>query len=236
MAFDRTNTAVPTSGFAVWNRFNNNMVGSKHVFPVEVADAERRAVAGLIARGAARNALKAGDRIPAIVLSDSNGRIVEACDLLARGPLVAAFHRGMWCPFGNLALQALEVARAEIELRGASVVAISQQTASSARKSKRLNELGFPILVDPGGDVVARFGLRWTSPNYLQEAYRRIGINLAEINGDGSSALPIPALFVIGTDGVVSYAEIDPDVTHSWDPFDVFPVLDLLKGAGRRAW
>jgi peroxiredoxin len=212
------------------------MVGSKHVFPPELAEAERRALNALIARGAARKALKAGDRIPAIVLSDSNGRIVETCDLLARGPLVAAFHRGLWCPYGNLALQALEGARAEIEVRGASVIAVSQQTASSARKSKRLNGVGFPILVDPGGDVGARLGLRWSCPNYLQEAYRQLGVNLAEVNGDGSWTLPIPALVVVGTDGVVSYAEIDPDVTHSWDPSDVFPVLDLLKGAGQRAW
>jgi peroxiredoxin len=36
---------------------------------------------------------------------------------------------------------------------------------------------------------------------------------------------------VIGQDGVVAYAEINPDFTRRPEPDDVLPVLDALKAA-----
>ena len=212
------------------DRSGEYMIGWERDVPPEIADAERRATTDLISSGVARKALKAGDRIPAIVLPDSDGWIVEACDLLARGPLIVAFHRGLWCPYGNLALQTLERARSEIEARGASVVVISQQTRTNSRRSKRLNGLGFPILVDADSLVAAQFGVRWNAPPHLREVYKRLDIDLARYNNDESWMLPIPALFVVGSDAIIAYAEIDPDATRTSDPANVFPVLDLLKG------
>jgi peroxiredoxin len=208
------------------------MVGFKSDVRSEIVEAERRAVADLVAAGAAGLALKAGDRMPAIVLPESEGRTVESSDLLRRGPLVVAFHRGLWCAFANTALQALEGVCAEVEARGASVVTITQQTAANARKSRQLNGLGFSVLVDRGGEVTARFGLRWQLQAYLREAYEMFDVDLGRYNGEKSWALPMPAFFVVGTDGVICYAEVDPDATRPLDPRNVLPVLDRIKGSG----
>ena len=50
-------------------------------------------------------------------------------------------------------LQAIEAAADEIRALGASLVAISPQTAPNRRKSERENELSFPILSDHGNAV-----------------------------------------------------------------------------------
>jgi peroxiredoxin len=128
-------------------------------------------------------------------------------------------------------LQALEAARPEIEARGATLVAISQQTPAKSRKSQRQNGLGFPILVDKGGVVAAQFGLRWHLPHYLREIHKRLGADLTQFNGEDSWTLPMPARYVIGPDGRVAYAEINPDYTRRPEPSDVFPILDRLKVA-----
>jgi hypothetical protein len=39
----------------------------------------------------------------------------------------------------------------------------------------------------------------------------------------------MPARYVIAQDGVIVYAEINPDYTRRPEPSDVFPVLDKLK-------
>jgi hypothetical protein len=57
-----------------------------------------------LARGLARirelaipeRALAVGDPAPAFVLPDARGRGVRLGDLLARGPVVLAFYRGVW--------------------------------------------------------------------------------------------------------------------------------------------
>jgi peroxiredoxin len=68
----------------------------------------RRATAELIASGAGSRALKAGDTAPPFVLNDANGNAVAASKLLAQGPLVVSFYRGVWCPYCNMQLQAVQ--------------------------------------------------------------------------------------------------------------------------------
>ena len=189
----------------------------------------QRATQALIDSRQAETALEAGDTAPEFTLQDADGNAVSSRALLSRGPLVATFYRGVWCPYCNYDLQALEEVRPEIEARGASLVAISPQTPANSRKSQRDNKLGFPILSDPGTAVAAGFGLRFALPDDLIEVYRQFGNDLARINDDPAWVLPMPARYVIGTDGVIAYAEINPDYTRRPDPSELLPVLDRLR-------
>ena len=63
------------------------------------------------------------------------------------------------------------------------------------------------------------------------EVYKQFGNDLAQVNGEPSWTLPMPARYVIGQDGVVAYAEVNPDYTKRPEPSDLFPVLDSLKAA-----
>src|SRR5690349_21551949 len=132
--------------------------------PPEAVAAFHKATAELIASGQAERALKAGDRVPAFTLPDADGVAVSSTDLLARGPLVLTFYRGVWCPYCNLDLQAIEADAGDIRGLGASLVAISPQTTPNSRRSRRENGLSFPILADEGGAVAAAFGLRFRLP------------------------------------------------------------------------
>src|SRR6202453_1080929 len=86
--------------------------------PPSVIETMHRATAALTASGAADRALKVGDKAPDFTLNDPTGVPVSSAELLARGPLVVSFYRGVWCPYCNMDLQALEAALPEIERRG----------------------------------------------------------------------------------------------------------------------
>ena len=118
--------------------------------------------------------------------------------------------------------------RPEIEGLGASLVAISPQIPVNSRKSRRENGLGFAILSDLGSEVAASFGLRFTLPDYLVELCRQLGNDLPKVNGDDSWTLPMPGRFVIGRDGVVGYAEVNPDYTRRPEPEELLPVLRAM--------
>jgi peroxiredoxin len=197
----------------------------------EVLDTMSRAAAELIATGQAQRAKKAGDVAPEFILNDPNGKPVSSRELLTRGPLVISFYRGVWCPYCNLELQALQVALPDIAGRGASLVAISPQTAPNSRKSQRENKLDFPILSDVKSEVANAFGIRFALPDYLVELYKGFKNDLPVFNDDPSWVLPMPARYVIGTDGIIAYAEVNPDYTQRPDPSELLPVLDRLKAS-----
>ncbi len=195
--------------------------------PYSVIETMHRATAELVTSGAAPKALKAGDTLPAFSLADPDGNPVSSTDLLARGPLVISFYRGVWCPYCNMELQALEEALPKFRELGASLVAISPQNPINSRKSVRQNNLTFPILSDPHNDVAASFGLRFEMQDYLIDLYKSLKNDLPSFNGDPSWTLPMPARFVVGQDGVILYAEVNPDYTRRPEPEDMLPALRL---------
>ena len=195
----------------------------------EALDIMHRATDELIASAQARRAKKAGDTTPEFILTDPDGKPVSSRELLAKGPLVISFYRGVWCPYCNLELQALQGALPEITARGASLVAISPQTAPNSRKSQRDNKLGFPILSDAKSEVADAFGIRFALPDYLVELYKSLKNDLPTFNNDPAWVLPMPARYVIGTDGIIAYSEVNPDYTQRPDPSELLPVLDRLK-------
>jgi peroxiredoxin len=193
--------------------------------PRSVIETMHRATQELIASGAAQRALKAGDRAPSFTLKDPEGNSVSSAALVAHGPLVVSFYRGVWCPYCNMELQALEAARPEFERLGARLVAISPQTQVNSRKSVRQNNLGFPILSDTNNDVASAFGLKFALPDYLIELYKSLKNELPAFNGDPSWTLPMPGRFVIAPDHTIVYAEVNPDYTLRPEPESMLPAL-----------
>lgn len=193
--------------------------------PPEVIATMHRATAELIASGAAQRALKAGDRAPVFTLPDADGTLVSSAERLERGPLVVSFYRGVWCPYCNMELQALQAALADYQSAGASLVALSPQTAANSRKSVRQNGVTFPILSDARNEVAAAFGLRFELPPYLVDLYKQLKNDLPGFNADPSWTLPMPARYVIAPDGEIVYAEVNPDYTRRPEPGELLPAI-----------
>jgi peroxiredoxin len=197
--------------------------------PPQVIATMHRATTELIASGQATRAKRAGDRAPDFVLDDPDGHPVRSRELLAHGPLVISFYRGVWCPYCNMELQALQEALPSIEARGAHLIAISPQTPVNSRKSIRQNQLGFPILSDARGELANALGIRFALPDYLVELYKGFKNDLPTFNDDPSWTLPMPARYVIASNGVIAYAEVNPDYIRRPDPSELLPVLDRLR-------
>jgi peroxiredoxin len=193
--------------------------------PAPVHAIMKRATDELIASGQALRTLKVGDKAPVFTLNDPEGNPVSSAELLAKGPLVISFYRGVWCPYCNMELQALEEALPQYRELGANLVAISPQTRVNSRKSVRQNQLSFPILSDVKSRVAEAFGLRFKLPDYLIDLYKGFGNDLPVFNDDDAWVLPMPGRFVIGQDGVIAYAEVNPDYTQRPEPTDLLPAL-----------
>ena len=199
--------------------------------PEGAFDAFARSTQELIDSGQAERAVKAGEKAPDFELTDQDGNSVALQDLLTEGPVVLSFYRGVWCPYCNIELKALEEAVGEqIRARGASLVAISMQGASDSRKAQRDNELTFPHLDGHGRSIgrgvwhpVDPAGLCHQVPQDVRGRAASRSTMTVEWN------LPMPARYVIATDGTVAYAEVNPDYTRRPDPSELIPVLDKLS-------
>ena len=98
----------------------------------DFADAIDRMVGRLKDGGAGAQAPQVGDEMPPFYLPDERGHIVSLDDLLTRGPVAVTFHRGHWCPFCRISINALVRAHDQIASEGGQIVAVIVRTGSSS--------------------------------------------------------------------------------------------------------
>lgn len=197
--------------------------------PAETQAVHARVIAELRAAGIVQRVLPVGVRIPDFELRDQNEKLVSSAALLGQGPLVICFIRGRWCPFCVGQMEAMNAALSRIRQAGASLAAISPQTAKQAFFMVDQHKLDFPLLVDAGNRVARQFGIVYRVPEEQQAIYRRAFINLSFTNGDDSWELPMPATFIVDRGGVIQYAHADPDYTERPEPAEIIEKLALLN-------
>ncbi|MDT8398069.1 MAG: peroxiredoxin-like family protein [Pseudomonadales bacterium] len=197
--------------------------------PKETVDLIMGATDRLVRTGIAEKSLKEGDKLPAFSLPDATGTPLSSSALLQAGPLVINFYRGGWCPYCNLELRAFQQALPEINALGAQLVAISPNLPDQSLSSIEKHALSFPVLSDVGNELARQCGLVFALDAALRPLYQQFNIDIAAFNGDDSYELPIPATYVVASDGTIKLAFVDADYSKRLDPLDVIEALRQLR-------
>src|SRR5262249_62067368 len=116
----------------------------------DFAAAVDRLVGRLRQYGAGESAPEPGDPLPPFVLPDDSGLRVSLNELLTRGPVAVTFHRGHWCPYCRININALAQAHQEIAAEGGQIVAIVADLQKVVAEFRSESQSPFPILPDTG--------------------------------------------------------------------------------------
>ena len=184
-----------------------------------------QATTDLINSQIAENGLKTGQKMPDFTLSNAVGKNITLSNLLAQGAVVITFYRGGWCPYCNLELRALQEILPAIEAKGATLVAISPELPDKSLSTKEKNELAYEVLSDRHNQLAKQLNLVFTLPESLRPIYANFGIDIPAHNGDSNFELPLPATYVVNTDGTVVYSFVNADYTQRANPQEIIDVL-----------
>jgi peroxiredoxin len=175
--------------------------------------------------GIENTALKVGQHAPDLVLPNVKGLPISLKSLWEKSPLIIVFYRGGWCPYCNLELRAWQSLLPQVKAAGAQLVAISPQTPDNSLSTREKNELAFEVLSDSAFAAADGFGIAFDMPPELVDLYSAVGHNLPVTNGNGRWSLPVPATYVVGTDGRIHYASIDVDYRNRAEPSAVVGII-----------
>lgn len=187
------------------------------------------ATAQLVTAGIEKGALGVGNNPPSFCLPNANGQLVKMDDLLINGPLIVTFYRGSWCPYCNLELRAYQQNLSTITAHGAQVVAISPELPDSTLSNAEKLALDFEVLSDVGNKVARDFGLVFKMPDSLVQVYLQLNNDITQHNGDGSWELPIPATYIIASDGKIAFSHVNADYLKRAEPQKVIAALAQIK-------
>ena len=173
----------------------------------EFAAAMDRLVTRLRHYGAGEAAPKIGDSMPSFVLPDESAQTVPLEELLDRGPVAVIFHRGHWCPYCRININALVEVHKALPA-SAEIVAIMPDRHKFVADLKRQSQVPFPILIDADNGYAMSLNLTiWVGA----EIQKMMEGRAPTFQGNSSWVLPIPATFVVGQDGLIRARFVDPD-------------------------
>ena len=181
-------------------------------------------VGRLDAAQAGSTAPMVGDTMPDFFLPDHDGRLVTLQWLLERGPVVLAFHRGHWCPYCRLNMVGL--AEIQREVAPAQIVAISSEVQQYTRALRAEAGAEFPFLTDVGGGYALSINLAVWVDEALAGMIGGAGWDIPGYQGGTPWVLPVPAVFVVGQDGIIAARHVDPDFRRR---MELDALLDALK-------
>ena len=174
----------------------------------EFAAAVDRLVTRLRHYGAGEAAPKIGDPMPPFVLPDESAQKVSLEELLDRGPIAVIFHRGHWCSFCRININALVEAHKALPA-SAEIVAIMPDRHKFVADLKRQSQVPFQILIDADNGYAMSLNLTIWVGAEIQKMMEHL--DPPTLQGNGSWMLPIPATFVVGQNGLIRARFIDPD-------------------------
>ncbi len=194
--------------------------------PPEKAKAIEGALNKLRESHLTEKALKVGQTMPDFSLKDVHGKAVNLKDLRKKGSVIVTFYRGSWCPYCSAQLSAYQARLSEFKARGASLVAITPEKPDLAVLTEQNKKLEFPILTDTNNKLAAKFGLVWAVEGEMKKVYSEFGLDLEKNQGNPDWKLPVPATYVVGSDGKIKFAFLDVDYTRRADPADILKALE----------
>ena len=172
--------------------------------------------------------IKVGMTTPPLKLATVDGNLFDVNAAFGQQPTVLIFYRGGWCPFCNLQLSQIRKIHPQLLSMGYQLIAVSADRVEKLAETMQKDSLGYTLLSDSKSTAAQAFGLAFRVEESTVERYKKNKMDLEEASGERHHILPVPAVFIVGTDGVVKFEYVNPNYRVRIDP-------DVLLAAAKSA-
>ncbi|NJD56384.1 MAG: redoxin domain-containing protein [Nitrospirae bacterium] len=111
---------------------------------------------------------------------------------------------------------------------GYQIIAVSPDRPEVLKNSMKKHNFTYLLLSDSRKEAARAFGIAFRVDQKSLKMYEQYGIDIETASGEGDLILPVPAVFVIGLDGVIKFEYVNPNYEVRLDP-------DILMAAARSA-
>ncbi|MCC5835880.1 MAG: AhpC/TSA family protein, partial [Opitutales bacterium] len=126
-------------------------------------------------------------------------------------PTVVVFYRGGWCPYCNTQLSGLAGVEERLSELGFQIVALSPDSPQQVAAALEESEFSYRLLSDASANAAKGFGVAFKVDEETYQRLQGFGIDLEAASGESHRILPVPAVFILNTEGEVVFRYYDAD-------------------------
>lgn len=161
--------------------------------------------------------LKEGDKAPEFTVRKVDGETFAFEPDSLEKPVMLITFRGGWCPYCNMHLSELRNVIPELKGEGLDVYFLSGDRpemlyASLAMETQEdIDGMGYTILSDAEIEAARALGIAFRAADSTIERRNERGQDIADSSMTNHHALPVPAIYIIDTDGMITFSYVNPD-------------------------
>lgn len=161
--------------------------------------------------------LGVGDRAPRFILETVESEAFDFDPEALDKPVMLLVFRGGWCPYCNVYLSEMRHVIPEIRAMGIDVLFLSGDRPELLYESleqqaqEDIAGLDYTILSDADAQASISLGIAFKAGQRTIDYVKKKGDGYRKSSMERHGILPVPAVFAIGRDGVISYTYINPD-------------------------
>ena len=129
-------------------------------------------------------------------------------------PAILIFYRGGWCPYCNVYWAELRKVEAELLAMDLDVMFLSADSPAVLAEAvtDETDRPGYQLLSDGSSEIAQAFGIAFRASDKTYNRYIEMElVDLEKASGYDHHNLPVPAVFIIGADGIVAFQYVNPN-------------------------
>ncbi len=188
-----------------------------------------------VARTAAEiQPLGPGDAAPRFTVETVDNERFDFDPRILERPVILVAFRGGWCPFCNLHLSELRHAIPEISAMGIDVLFLSGDRSellisSLERETQdRIDGLGYTVLSDANAQAAIALGIAFKASDRTLERRHERGDDIEDSSMARHGVLPVPAVFAVDREGMITFAYANPDYKIRLSPDELLAAASAI--------
>ena len=188
-----------------------------------------------VARTAAEiQPLGPGDAAPRFTVETVDNERFDFDPRILERPVILVAFRGGWCPFCNIHLSELRHAIPEISAMGIDVLFLSGDRSellisSLERETQdRIDGLGYTILSDANAQAAIALGIAFKASDRTLQGRHERGDDIEDSSMARHGVLPVPAVFAVDREGMITFAYANPDYKIRLSPDELLAAASAI--------
>lgn len=161
--------------------------------------------------------LGAGDKAPRFTVETMDNERFEFDPRNLERPAMLISFRGGWCPYCNMHLSELRHAIPEISAMDIDVLFLSGDRSEILLRSldretqEDIDGMGYRILSDANAQAALALGIAFKASGRTVKRRQEKGDDIEDSSMARHGLLPVPAVFAVDRDGIITFAYANPD-------------------------
>ena len=156
--------------------------------------------------------LNVGEKAPIIIAKDQNGKTINSKTILKTRKILLVFYRGNWCPYCRKHLTSLQANLNELHKKNVFVMVVTPEKLEKNFETQKKLKTEFSIIHDTDNKIMTAYKVAYkVNKLTVTSYYNHVQNEIAKYNDAHNDVLPVPATYLIDTNGKIIYVQYNTD-------------------------